>query len=421
LKVKTIEDLRLITGSIKKNVACVSGYYSDGDLAGGPLRYWDEISRENDNGGNVIRPVTVKQNSPGRWIWREVGEVYADWWGGNIQAAINSGYKKIILKEGVTYKLSQTLMMAPNIILGSDGSYDQAGLNFSGLSKIVLAKNFIGDAISFSKNDSSSELKGIFIDCTNQVQGDGISFKTEKEVRNMNKINNVVVYKATRYGIFNSVGYKGNIYKNLYIKSSGSHGIYSQSVDSLFDFVWLDGNGGSGIYLPRSKDGNAGGNRYSNVDSWGNLEHGIVEEQSGDTWIRLQCDLNGKSGIILQNKANSNIFIGLKLLSGRGENIAKYSSITFDDGDSGSPFGNIFNNINASDELGYFSYLIEDKSKKPSVNIIENITASFYSKSEKPFSFGLFNDGLIKNSIVKNIIYIPSTGGIRPIIFDNIN
>ena len=69
------------------------------------------------------------------------------------------------------------------------------------------------------------------------------------------------------------------------------------------------------------------------------------------------------SGILLQNKANNNILVGIKILSGRGSHTHEFSAITFADGASSSAFGNILTNINASDSSGYFKYLIEDLSR----------------------------------------------------------
>lgn len=398
IKVNTIADLKnLNRGGLIESVK-VLGYSTPGDGGDGDF-HWDSsdlsvlVSSDTKSGIYVGTNTgyTASPGDNGAWVRIDQLDIRAEAFGGDINAAISAGAKRIRLTPGASYTLTQTLNMAPNLKIYSGGVFDQSGSSFPGLARVQVATGFSGNAIEFSSGDVNSQIQGMFLDLTNQESGDGIAFLTDSEVRNMNRLDDVVVYRAADRGVFNAENYKGNVINRLYIKDSGSHGYVSYAVDSFVNFLWTDGNGGNGIYLPRSATGNAGGNRYWNIDSWGNQLNGIVEEQSSDTWNRTQTDRNKQYGLVLQNKANTNVFDDLKVLSGYGGSSNTYSAIAFMDGGGTRPYGNILNNIAAFDPFGYYKYLLEDLSSSPSINTVSNVTISLATDSGTAFRDGPFN------------------------------
>lgn len=67
--VSTISELREIEGAFDGQRIEVFGYYNINDGGGGPVRYWDSGSTEDDNNGSVIKPNSVDSSDPGRWMW----------------------------------------------------------------------------------------------------------------------------------------------------------------------------------------------------------------------------------------------------------------------------------------------------------------------------------------------------------------
>lgn len=130
-RVKTVSDLRNLNGYLAGQAVQVMGYYSVGDLGGGPVRRWDQGKPAGtyvDNGGDIIVP--TGGNGSSAWIWEYSGICSVLWYGvkGNgtdddtsvFDNALNSG-NKIMIPEGINIRYEQTADLPSNLRLYGPG------------------------------------------------------------------------------------------------------------------------------------------------------------------------------------------------------------------------------------------------------------------------------------------------------------
>jgi len=133
--VPTIADLRNTTGLFQDQVANVLGYYTPGDVGGGPPRIWKTGGAYVDNGGSVITPGGVP--GPDAWIWEWSGPKNVLWYGAGtsdptaiLQAVFDMG-GSIYIPEGDYNSTSMLYVRVNGTTIYGDGK-GVTNLRFAG-------------------------------------------------------------------------------------------------------------------------------------------------------------------------------------------------------------------------------------------------------------------------------------------------
>lgn len=210
------------------------------------------------------------------------------------------------LEPGSIYQISQPILISLPIRLFSTGNWatlnnnsTKANAASAGIATLRAAKGFSGDLLTVSPSAIGAVISGIYIDCTNQVRGNGLVILGSTAYRSNRRFFDIVIHGTSNHGIVLKSA-KEDFFERVYSRDNQGHGWEILGSDLFFDKCFASKNKQSGFHWVEG----SGAGRFTRCDSWDNKEYGVLLEGQNCSFLSLQCDKN-ELGAIRIKKATS--------------------------------------------------------------------------------------------------------------------
>lgn len=262
-----------------------------------------------------------------------------------IQAVIDAAYTlgggPVLTDPKSTYTLDAGITIKRGVVFGNDGYFNVRNRDVKqyGLTTFELAASFAGAAITLAADGEGAQLRGIFLDASNQASGSGIVAEgsgTPSANRNNSVIRCCMVGNSAQYGFRIKRGIGGLRVHDIYGYNCASNNIEIEQdvVDSLFERMFSSDSAASGINTLSDSS------RYYVIDTWSNAEQGMILDGGNNCIYRLQTDINLKEGLHVKNTRSKkrNNFYGITTLTNSEGNAGLYSEVKIDSAVQGLSF-----------------------------------------------------------------------------------
>lgn len=265
LKAATIADLRGMIPTDENVIVSVGGYHSIGDGGGGPDRYWDPLSTEDDDGGSVIKPTLIGVGDPGRWKWQAEYPINVKWFGATgdgltddadaiqtTQDYVYASGRGVVYCPAGVYIIGSTISQDDEIIIEGDGigatdlkladSANTAMIksrNFGDLSVTtggVTNKWLISDGVGYGHGLRNLSLDG---NRTYNTSGNGVNYYSKRYI-----VDNVLIREVAGKGFYTECGDVG-----------GQDDFYKDMPECSIGKLWIRGTGNEGFHYRGPHDG----------------------------------------------------------------------------------------------------------------------------------------------------------------------